>query len=101
MFHSFYRNKTVLVTGHTGFKGSWLSLWLRILDAKVCGLSLPPPTHPNLHEIIRQHAFTQDVECDIRDLSRLQKAVAEIRPEIVFPLAAQPLVRQSYLEPLE
>jgi CDP-glucose 4,6-dehydratase len=101
MFRSFYRGKTALVTGHTGFKGAWLSLWLRILEAKVCGLSLPPPTHPNLHEIIRQHAFAKEVECDIRDLPRLQKAIAEIRPDVVFHLAAQPIVRQSYLEPLE
>jgi CDP-glucose 4,6-dehydratase len=101
MFHSFYRNKTVLVTGHTGFKGSWLSLWLKQLDAKVCGLSLPPPTNPNLHEVIHSHTFAKEIECDIRNLSRVQTAIAEVRPDLIFHLAAQPIVRLSYLEPLE
>src|SRR5882724_530444 len=101
MFDSFYLNKTVLVTGHTGFKGSWLSLWLKKLGAKVHGLSLPTPTNPNLHEIIRQHSFEAEIECDVRNLPRVQTAVKQVRPDMVFHLAAQPIVRRSYLDPLE
>ncbi len=101
MFLGHYQGKRVLVTGHTGFKGAWLALWLKELGARVHGLSLPPPTHPNLHEVIASHAFAGQAECDIRDLSALAAAVKKIRPEIIFHLAAQPIVRQSYLQPLE
>ena len=101
MFGDFYKNKRVVVTGHTGFKGAWLSLWLKELGAKVCGISLPPPTNPNLHEVIQAHAFARQTECDVRDLEALAAAVKQAQPEIVFHLAAQPLVRRSYLEPLE
>jgi CDP-glucose 4,6-dehydratase len=100
MFNDFYRNKRVLVTGHTGFKGGWLSLWLKKLGANVSGLSLPPPTHPNLHEVIQAGTFGSEIEADIRSLDALKTAVGKIRPEIVFHLAAQPLVRRSYEEPL-
>ncbi len=100
MFNDFYRNKKVLVTGHTGFKGGWLSLWLKKLGANVSGLSLPPPTHPNLHEVIQAGTFASEIEADIRSLDALQSAVAKIQPEVVFHLAAQPLVRRSYEEPL-
>ena len=71
MFRDFYAGKQVLVTGHTGFKGSWLSLWLNKVGAKVIGLSLPPPTNPNLHEVIRK-SFVEEIECDIRNLPRVQ-----------------------------
>jgi CDP-glucose 4,6-dehydratase len=101
MFQGYYQGKRVLVTGHTGFKGAWLSLWLKELGAKVHGLSLPPPTNPNLHEIIANHAFAGQIQCDIRELGPLATAVKKIGPEIVFHLAAQPIVRQSYVEPLE
>ena len=101
MFNDFYRNKRVLVTGHTGFKGGWLALWLKKLGANISGLSLPPPTHPNLHEIIQAGTFSIEIEADIRSLDALKRAVEKIRPEIVFHLAAQPLVRRSYEEPLE
>jgi len=100
MFNGFYQGKRVLVTGHTGFKGAWLSLWLKKLGAKVCGVSLPPPTNPNLHEIIKTEAFTSELQCDIRDLGSLAAAVKKTQPEIVFHLAAQPIVRRSYAEPL-
>jgi CDP-glucose 4,6-dehydratase len=101
MFSGFYEGKRVLVTGHTGFKGAWLSLWLKKLGAKVSGVSLPPPTHPNFHEIIRASVFENETECDIRDLAALSRAVKQVQPEVIFHLAAQPIVRRSYAEPLE
>jgi CDP-glucose 4,6-dehydratase len=101
MFAGFYQGRTVLVTGHTGFKGGWLSLWLKTLGAKVHGLSLPAPTNPNFHEIIQSHAFAGEVSCDIRNLDAVSAAVKKISPDIVFHLAAQPIVRRSYAEPLE
>ncbi len=101
MFAGHYQGKTVLVTGHTGFKGGWLSLWLKDLGARVHGLSLPAPTNPNLHEVIKQHAFESETECDIRHLKPLAAAIKKISPDIIFHLAAQPIVRRSYAEPLE
>jgi CDP-glucose 4,6-dehydratase len=101
MFNGYFQGRRVLVTGHTGFKGGWLSLWLKHLDAQVWGVSLPPPTEPNLHEIIRTGTFAGEIECDIRNLEALSAEVKKIAPEVVFHLAAQPLVRRSYAEPLE
>ena len=101
MFDGYYGGKRVLLTGHTGFKGAWLALWLKQLGAEVCGVSLPPPTHPNLHEIIQGHAFARQVECDIRNRAQLSEAIRQFAPDLVFHLAAQPLVRRSYTEPLE
>ena len=101
MFDGFYQGRRVLVTGHTGFKGGWISLWLKKLGAAVHGLSLPPPTDPNFHEIIKSHAFASETDCDIRSLDALAAAVKEIRPEVILHLAAQPIVRRSYAEPLE
>ena len=101
MFGGFYQGKSILVTGHTGFKGGWLSLWLKGLGAQVHGLSLPAPTNPNFHEIISKHAFATQTECDIRNLKNLAAAIKEVSPQLVFHLAAQPIVRRSYVEPLE
>ena len=101
MFAGFYANRRVLVTGHTGFKGAWLALWLKKLGAEVHGVSLPPPTNPNLHEIIRAKTFASETECDIRQLDALTAAVKKIQPQVIFHLAAQPIVRRSYVEPLE
>jgi len=101
MFSGIYQNKRVLVTGHTGFKGGWLSLWLKSLGAQVHGLSLPPPTNPNFHEVISRHAFAGETVCDLRDFQALAATVKQLAPEMIFHLAAQPIVRRSYTEPQE
>lgn len=101
MVMSFWTGKKVLVTGHTGFKGSWLCLWLQSLGAEVTGYSLKPPTNPNLFEVADVGSGMTSVIGDIRDLARLQSVFAEVKPEIVFHLAAQPLVRASYVDPVE
>lgn len=105
-FGGFYQGKRVLVTGHTGFKGAWLSLWLRELGAVVSGLSLDPPTDPNLYEIVRPRAFPgdgggHDERGDIRGMAVVEAALGRAEPEVIFHLAAQPLVRLSYEQPLE
>lgn len=94
-----YSGRRVLVTGNTGFKGSWLSLWLQRLGAEVLGYSLQPPSTPNHFELLPTSGET--VIADLRDRHRLAQVVAEFRPEIVFHLAAQPLVRASYQTPVE
>jgi len=99
MFKDAYRGRKVFVTGHTGFKGSWLSLWLTMLDAEVIGYSLAPPSNPNLFETIGIEDAVVHIDGDIRHADSLRAALAEHQPEIVFHLAAQPLVRRSYAEP--
>ena len=98
-FSDVYRGKRILLTGHTGFKGSWLALWLTELGADVTGVSLPPETQPNHWDLL--DLKNEDHRADIRDFEVLSKIVAETKPEIVFHLAAQPLVRRSYRDPLE
>jgi CDP-glucose 4,6-dehydratase len=96
----FWRGKRVLLTGHTGFKGGWLALWLQRLRAEVTGIALAPSTSPNLYELARiQKGMTSHL-CDIRDASKLTQFVRDARPQVVFHLAAQPLVRASYRDPL-
>src|ERR1700688_1462562 len=96
---AFWRDKRVLLTGHSGFKGSWLTLWLHQLGAKVTGNSLPPATTPNLYAEAKIDTLCQSHFLDIRDASALADLIQAARPEIVFHLAAQPLVRASYREP--
>lgn len=98
-YNDFYRGKRVLVTGHTGFKGSWLSLWLRQLGAEVFGYSLPPVSARNLYEIIQPGAFEAEWLNDIRDQVALGTAITGARPDLIFHLAAQPLVQESYRDP--
>lgn len=101
MFGETYRGKKVLVTGHTGFKGSWLSLWLSELGAEVTGFSLPSPDSPSLYETLAKGVFKEERFGDIRDAAALAELVATARPDFVFHLAAQSLVRRSYSEPAE
>ncbi len=98
---NFWQGKKVFITGHTGFKGSWLSLWLQNVGAELLGYALPPPTDPALFSDARVADGMTSVTDDVRDLARLQKTMAGFQPEIVFHLAAQPLVRRSYKEPVE
>jgi CDP-glucose 4,6-dehydratase len=97
----FFRHKRVLVSGHTGFKGGWLCLWLQELGSRVHGYALPPPTTPSLFEVARVGDGMTSYEGDVRDLPRLLEVFEEVRPEIVFHLASQAIVRQSYEEPTE
>ena len=97
----FWRGRRVLLTGHTGFKGAWLTLWLHRLGARVAALSLPPLTQPNLYDLTRIETFCTGILNDIRDPSSLADLVRETNPEIVFHLAAQALVRPSYRDPIE
>lgn len=97
----FWENKSVLITGHTGFKGGWLTIWLEMLGARVCGLSLPPISSPNIFETTGVGDLCESHFCDIRDRANIIKLVHRLEPEIVFHLAAQPLVRESYRSPVE
>ena len=96
-----FKGKTILVTGHTGFKGAWLSLWLSALGANVIGYSEGVPTHPSFYESTRLSKRITDLRGDIRDGSKMMQTVEQHSPEFVFHLAAQPLVRDSYLKPIE
>jgi len=97
----FWKGRNVLVTGHTGFKGSWLSLWLDSLGAKVSGCALDPPTQPNLFQQAGVASTIRSVCVDIRDFPRLKSVVAECRPEVVIHMAAQSVVRRGYDDPIE
>jgi CDP-glucose 4,6-dehydratase len=115
MFNNTYANKTVFLTGHTGFKGSWMAYWLRELGARVVGYSLPPPTVPSHYELLRKSEnqmpypgamasdFQPPVEtfADINDLPALTRTMQAAQPDMVVHMAAQPLVRESYQTPLE
>jgi CDP-glucose 4,6-dehydratase len=97
----FWNGKRVLLTGHTGFKGSWLAIWLRSLGAEVTGFALPPPTTPSMFTLTGLAEQINHIVGDIRDLAALQAATHQAQPEIVIHMAAQPLVRYSYTNPVE
>jgi CDP-glucose 4,6-dehydratase len=95
----FWTGRRVLVTGHTGFKGAWLSLWLQALGADVTGLAPGPPTRPSLYELARVGARMRECAADVRDAEAVRAALRRSAPEIVFHLAAQPMVRRSLRDP--
>ena len=101
LFENSFKDKTVLVTGHTGFKGSWLCIWLRELGAQVVGYALEPYTDRDNFVVAGLGGKITHIVGDIRDYQKLEKAFSENRPEFVFHLAAQPIVRESYLKPKE
>jgi CDP-glucose 4,6-dehydratase len=98
---SFWEGRSVFLTGHTGFKGSWLSLWLNRLGANVTGYALDPPTQPNLFEQAEATRVVHSIFADIRDFPRLKSAIAECRPAVVIHMAAQSVVRRGYEDPIE
>jgi CDP-glucose 4,6-dehydratase len=98
---SFWNGKKVFITGNTGFKGSWLSIWLHYLGAQVFGVALEPPTNPNLYNLCGIGKFVSSNIGDIRDLNTVLKAIQSVEPDIIIHMAAQPLVRDSYRIPVE
>lgn len=101
MFNDIYKGKRVFLTGHTGFKGSWLALWLTSMGADVCGYSLAPNTQPSMFkELDIENKIYKSVIGNILDTGKLEQTILDFKPDIVFHLAAQPLVRLSYSEPL-
>jgi CDP-glucose 4,6-dehydratase len=101
LFNGIYKGRRVLITGHTGFKGAWMCLLLRKLGADVYGYALDPPTNPSLYELAGIDKLITSTIGDIRDYSLLSKTIDQIRPEIIIHMAAQPLVRDSYKNPID
>ena len=101
MVTDFWKDRKVLVTGHTGFKGSWLCLWMQSLGAEVTGYALAPPTNPSLFNAAKVAEGMTSIIGDVRDMDKMNKVFAEHKPEIVIHMAAQSLVRHSYLNPVE
>lgn len=101
MFENIYKNKKVLVTGHTGFKGTWLTTWLIKLGADVVGISKDIPTHPSMFEELKLEDKIRHYQEDIRDLSKMTEIISSEKPEFLFHLAAQPIVSTSYIDPIE
>lgn len=99
--NAFWKGRKVFLTGHTGFKGSWLSLWLQSMGSNVKGYALQPPTKPSLFEVAKVGSGMESEIGDIRDLEKLKRSLSDFAPDIVIHMAAQPLVRDSYLDPIE
>lgn len=97
----FWKGRKVFITGHTGFKGSWMSMHLLQLGASITGFALKPPTTPSLYNLSNIEDHLNSIEGDIRDYELLEKSIRECKPEIIIHMAAQPLVRASYLNPIE
>jgi CDP-glucose 4,6-dehydratase len=101
MLKNNFRGKTALITGHTGFKGSWLAAWLKVLGANVVGASLDPPTAPSHFDVTKLRGELEDLRVDVCDQQAVEKTILSVQPDFVFHLAAQPLVRRSYSDPVE
>lgn len=101
MFNNTYNGKRVLVTGHTGFKGSWLTTWLLDLGAIVCGISKDIPTKPSMFEELGLEGSIQHHFADVRDLEKIRSIILDFKPDFLFHLAAQPIVSLSYTNPLD
>jgi CDP-glucose 4,6-dehydratase len=101
MFKNIYEGKKVIVTGHTGFKGAWLSLWLRLMNADVYGISNAVPTEPSLFDVANIESQMKSYMKDIRDLEAMKNIFQEVKPDFVFHLAAQPIVRTAYEDPID
>lgn len=97
---SFYHDKVVLVTGHTGFKGSWLSTWLSLLGAEVHGIALAPSTHPNMHSLLNQEIFASSAFINLSEYQAIENQIATVQPDIVFHLAAQAIVAEAHKSPV-
>ena len=97
---NFWRGRKTLITGHTGFKGGWLALWLHKLGAQITGIALPASTSPSLYDTAEVKSVVEEAVGDIRDADFLMDKTRSVEPEIIFHLAAQPLVRASYDDPL-
>ena len=93
IFHGIFKDKIVLVTGHTGFQGSWLSLWLKMLGANVVGFSLKPPSNPYLFKILDMESEVTSITADLCDKKKLSEFINKHQPEFIFHLAAQPIVK--------
>jgi CDP-glucose 4,6-dehydratase len=97
----FWNGRKVFITGHTGFKGSWLALWLDAMGADTTGYALDPPTQPSLYEQAKVGSVVRSIHGDVRDFERLKRSLAEAQPDVVLHMAAQSVVRRSYVEPIE
>ena len=95
----FWNNKKVLITGHTGFKGSWLAFWLKMMGSNIYGISLPPNKEKNLFDALKLREEVNHIILDIRNKEKIKKSISEIKPDFLFHLAAQPLVIEGYKNP--
>ena len=98
--YNFYKKKKILITGHTGFKGSWLSIWLNKIGSELYGISLKPEKKSIFNKLNLKTKFNENIYLDIRNYKKLNKIIKKINPEIIFHMAAQPLVKMSYEKPI-
>jgi CDP-glucose 4,6-dehydratase len=101
LFHNLYKNRKIFITGHTGFKGTWLCLWLTLMGAKVAGFSNKQKTVPSLFDLLRLKKKIKSFEGDISNFTKIKESIKKFQPEIIFHLAAQALVKESYKNPIE